>query len=129
MNVQDLFYIYSLISNNGKLGRKSLHSIFEDYDGTIVKSYNESIAAQDKLLTESERAYRIFIKSVLTDEVLAPFSTPWKGGSDLIKYKNPKTGNVDLLKMKENQKTVAYDDDNFDPELDDIEQDMMQQDD
>jgi hypothetical protein len=128
MNVQDLFYIYSLISNNGKLGRKSLHSIFEDYHGNIVKSFNESIAAQDKLLTESDRAYRVFIKSVLTDEVLAPFSTPWKGGSDLIKYKNPKTGNVDLLKLKETKKQITYnDDEGYDPDYEDIEQELMQQ--
>lgn len=29
--IQELFYLYSLICNNGKFGPTSLHKIFEDY--------------------------------------------------------------------------------------------------
>ena len=94
----DLFYLYSLISNNGRVGRYSLHGALSDIDSDIVKSYRHYIAELDNKLTDVESKEYERMLSVLTDEVLAPTSSPFRGGSDIFKYKEKGKDYVTLYK-------------------------------
>ena len=103
MALKDLFYLYSLISNNGRVGPHSLHGIMQDFDGDIVRSYRQSIAAQDKELTNPDSpAYKEILELLGHDEVLAPFSTPWRGGSNIFKHKDNKVDFVTLYRKSTN---------------------------
>ena len=103
MALKDLFYLYSLISNNGRVGPHSLHGIMQDFDGDIVRSYRQSIAAQDKELTNPDSpAYKEILELLGHDEVLAPFSTPWRGGSNIFKHKDNKVDFVTLYRKSIN---------------------------
>ena len=102
MALRDIFYLYSLISNNGRVGRRSLHGIMQDFDGQIVDSFRESIAKQDiKLTDESSPEYQKIV-SILSDEVLAPFSTPSRGGSNIFKFKEKNSDTVTLYEKVSN---------------------------
>ena len=98
MALRDIFYLYSLISNNGRVGPRSLHGVMQDFDGQIVDSFRESIAQQDiKLTDESSPEYQKIV-SILSDEVLAPFSTPSRGGSNIFKFREKNSDAVTLYK-------------------------------
>lgn len=112
MALRDIFYLYSLISNNGRVGRRSLHGIMQDFDGQIVDSFRESIAQQDiKLTDESSPEYQKIV-SILSDEVLAPFSTPSRGGSNIFKFKEKNSDAITLY-----EKVSNNDNDNFEEQM------------
>ena len=112
MALRDIFYLYSLISNNGRVGRRSLHGIMQDFDGQIVDSFRESIAQQDiKLTDESSPEYQKIV-SILSDEVLAPFSTPSRGGSNIFKFKEKNSDAITLYEKASNN-----DNDNFEEQM------------
>jgi len=98
MPLPDLFYLYSLVSNNGRVGRYSLHGALSDIDSNIVKSYRHYIAELDNKLTDVESEEYKRMLSILTDEVLAPTSSPFRGGSDIFKYKEKGKDYVTLYK-------------------------------
>lgn len=116
--IQDLFYLYSLISTNGKLGPTSLHKIFEDYQNSdIINSY--------KLYSASKENNPIFFRQLnlaLTDEWMAPFSSPFRGGSKFFKYKDNNTHQVYFYRLeeKDNEQEPGYEfDDEPGYEIDD----------
>lgn len=103
--VQDLFYLYSLICNNGKFGPTSLHKIFEDYLDTYrAQSYKHFIAEKDRDLD----FYQDLVNTC-TDEWLAPMSSPYVGGSKVLKYKDQNNEQILLYKKKEKKSKGGYD--------------------
>lgn len=102
--IKDLFYLYSLICNNGKFGPTSLHKIFEDYlDSGLAQSYKHFIAAKDRDLD----FYQDLVDTC-TDEWLAPMSSPYVGGSKILKYKDQNNEQILLYKKKEKQSSGDY---------------------
>ena len=103
--IKDLFYLYSLICNNGKFGPTSLHKIFEDYlDSGLAQSYKHFIAEKDRDLD----FYQDLVKTC-TDEWLAPMSSPYVGGSKVFKYKDQNNEQILLYKKKEKKSKGEYD--------------------
>ena len=112
--IKDLFYLYSLICNNGKFGPTSLHKIFEDYlDSYRAQSYKHFIAEKDRDLD----FYQDLVKTC-TDEWLAPMSSPYVGGSKVLKYKDQNNEQILLYKKKEKKSKGEYDYD-FEQDMDD----------
>lgn len=110
--IKDLFYLYSLICNNGKFGPTSLHKIFEDYlDSSLAQSYKHFIAEKDRDLD----FYQDLVNTC-TDEWLAPMSSPYVGGSKVLKYKDQNNEQIILYKKKEKKSQGEYD---YDFEQDD----------
>lgn len=94
-HVQQLLFYYSLICNNGKLGPTSLHKIFEDY-------LNKDVAAQYKQFVASKEKDGDFFKMLqdtVTDEWLAPLTSPYSTGTRVLKYKNTNDNKVYLYKL------------------------------
>ena len=113
--IRDLFYLYSLICNNGKFGPTSLHKIFEDYlDSGLAQSYKHFIAEKDRDLD----FYQDLVKTC-TDEWLAPMSSPYVGGSKVLKYKDQNNEQILLYKKKEKKSKGGYDYD-VEQDMDDI---------
>lgn len=113
--IKDLFYLYSLICNNGKFGPTSLHKIFEDYlDSGLAQSYKHFIAEKDRDLD----FYQDLVKTC-TDEWLAPMSSPYVGGSKVLKYKDQNNEQILLYKKKEKKSKGEYDYD-VEQDMDDI---------
>ena len=111
--IKDLFYLYSLICNNGKFGPTSLHKIFEDYlDSGLAQSYKHFIAEKDRDLD----FYQDLVKTC-TDEWLAPMSSPYVGGSKVLKYKDQNNEQILLYKKKEKKSKGGYD---VEQDMDDI---------
>lgn len=112
--IKDLFYLYSLICNNGKFGPTSLHKIFEDYlDSGLAQSYKHFIAEKDRDLD----FYQDLV-NMCTDEWLAPMSSPYVGGSKVLKYKDQNNEQILLYKKKEKKSKGEYDVD-FEQDMDD----------
>ena len=112
--IKDLFYLYSLICNNGKFGPTSLHKIFEDYlDSGLAQSYKHFIAEKDRDLD----FYQDLVKTC-TDEWLAPMSSPYVGGSKVLKYKDQNNEQIILYKKKEKKSKGEYDYD-FEQDMED----------
>lgn len=110
--IKDLFYLYSLICNNGKFGPTSLHKIFEDYlDSGLAQSYKHFIAEKDRDLD----FYQDLVNTC-TDEWLAPMSSPYVGGSKVLKYKDQNNEQILLYKKKEKKSKEDYD---FEQDMDD----------
>lgn len=118
--IKDLFYLYSLICNNGKFGPTSLHKIFEDYlDSGLAQSYKHFIAEKDRDLD----FYQDLVKTC-TDEWLAPMSSPYVGGSKVLKYKDQNNEQIILYKKKskgdydveQDMDDIFMNDMGFDPE-------------
>lgn len=113
--IQELFYLYSLICNNGKFGPTSLHKIFEDYLDTYrAQSYKHFIAEKDRDLD----FYQDLVNTC-TDEWLAPMSSPYVGGSKVLKYKDQNNEQILLYKKKEKKSKGGYDYD-VEQDMDDI---------
>lgn len=113
--IKDLFYLYSLICNNGKFGPTSLHKIFEDYlDSGLAQSYKHFIAEKDRDLD----FYQDLVNTC-TDEWLAPMSSPYVGGSKVLKYKDQNNEQIILYKKKEKKSKGEYDYD-FEQDMDDV---------
>lgn len=113
--IQELFYLYSLICNNGKFGPTSLHKIFEDcLDSYRAQSYKHFIAKKDRDLD----FYQDLVKTC-TDEWLAPMSSPYVGGSKVLKYKDQNNEQILLYKKKEKKSKGGYDYD-VEQDMDDI---------
>lgn len=107
-HIQQLLFYYSLICNNGKLGPTSLHKIFEDYlNEDVAANYKEFIAkkeAEGKEFVDGEKEESKFykmLKDTVTDEWLAPLSSPYTGGTDIFKYKNTNENRVYLYKQEQ----------------------------
>lgn len=106
MSIQDLLYCYSLIANNGKNGPNSLHGIFEDYlDREIPKSYRSFISNVDS----NQDEYLFKIKGFLSDEILAPMSSPYTTGSLLIRYKDKDSGQINLYEKEKKEENNNFD--------------------
>lgn len=102
--IQELFYLYSLICNNGKFGPTSLHKIFEDYlDSYRAQNYKHFIAEKDRDLN----FYQDLVDTC-TDEWLAPMSSPYVGGSKILKYKDQNNEQILLYKKKEKESNSDY---------------------
>ena len=105
ISIQDMFYYYSMIANNSKVGPTSLQGIFEDYVTTSksAKDFQNFVSEVDS----NPRSQQAILKYI-TPEMLAPFSSPYVGGSDLIKYKNRNDDTIEIYKKQ--QKERFYDD-------------------
>ena len=102
--IQELFYLYSLIAYKGKQGPTSLHGILQDYTGSIVKDYRQFIGEVD-----NNPELRQVMADFITDEMLAPKTSPYKRGSRLIKYFD-RTKNIPvLLEMQETEDDMDFD--------------------
>lgn len=112
--VQDLLFLYSLICTNGKLGPTALHKIFEDYqESDIATSYRSFIAEKEK-----DTFFYKQLSEELTDTWLAPFSSPYVGGSNYFKYKDNNKEQVFLYKKEEKQDNDMYEDQDYGYEMD-----------
>ena len=91
--LQTLMYYYSMIAFDGRMGPRSLHAIFEDYNGAPIQSYRDYIAYADM-----NRDGEIFdrLNEYLSNDILAPVSTASRGGSNIIKVKNPEADSVEI---------------------------------
>lgn len=97
---QELLYIYSLITTNGKLSPTSLHGIFEDYLlDEPARSFHKKIAEYDQSKDKQEGVYvgkyGQLMKSI-SDEDIAPFSSPYSGGSDLFRSLDRETEEISI---------------------------------
>lgn len=110
LSVQDMFYYYSLIANGGRVGPTSIHGIFEDYinrEGVgdkfnAPKNYRSFISKEDA----SSKTYDKILK-YLTDEMLAPFSSPYTTGTNILRYKDKDTDKIELyIKPKQTSETT-----------------------
>ena len=110
LSVQDMFYYYSLIANGGRVGPTSIHGIFEDYinrEGVgdkfnAPKNYRSFISKEDA----SGKTYDKILK-YLTDEMLAPFSSPYTTGTNILRYKDKDTDKIELyIKPKQVSETT-----------------------
>jgi hypothetical protein len=82
------------VSNDGRVGPNSLHGIFEDYvtaHGSKAKDYNSFISKADA----DEQTYERIL-SYITDEMLAPTSSPYTSGTRIIKYKDKDTDRIEI---------------------------------
>lgn len=106
-HIKQLLFYYSLICNNGKLGPTSLHKIFEDYlNEDVAAEYKEFIAKKEK----DNKFYKM-LKETITDEWLAPLSSPYTGGTDIFKYKNTNENRVYLYRQEQsNDSEENYED-------------------
>lgn len=105
MTIQDMLYYYSMIANNSKVGPTSLQGIFEDYVtiSSEAKSFRDFISQQDS----DPNVYKKII-TYLTPEMLAPFSSPYIGGSDLIKYKDKNSDTIEMYQLSEESSNNEY---------------------
>lgn len=103
-NLRDLFYYYSLIVNGGRVGPNSMHGIFEDYIETSIPTNFREFESK----ADSNPETFSLLYDFLSDEMLAPFSSPYTTGSRIIKYKDNDTGNVNLY-IKPNKKQESSD--------------------
>lgn len=111
LSLQDMFYYYSLIANGGRMGPTSLQGIFEDYinkEGTSInydapKNYRRFISKMDSY----KGAYNL-INSFITDEMMAPFGSPYSGGSDIIRYRDKDTDKIELYVKTKKKKSEDY---------------------
>lgn len=109
ISVQDMFYYYSLIANGGRVGPTSIHGIFEDYinrEGisdkyNAPKNYRSFISKVDA----SETTYNKIVK-YLTDEMLAPFSSPYSSGTSILRFRDKDTDKIELY-IKPKQETTT----------------------
>ena len=116
LSIPDIFYLYSLITTNGKVGPYSIHNALREYDQGMVIRYWDYIAKQDDLLTKlsndedpSKKTEFDTIKGqILTDKVLAPYSHP-KRGSDIYKYRDGDSPKVALYTKEKTNNTNNYD--------------------
>lgn len=114
MTLQNMFYYYSMIANGGRVGPTSLHGIFEDYmtqerNNHPPKSFREFVSNADA----SEKTYKAIL-GFLNDEMIAPFSSPYAGGTRILRYKNKDNDRIDLYikpKRDTSDDNPAYDDD------------------
>lgn len=130
-NLKDLFYYYSLIANGGKVGPTSMHGIFEDYvDESAPTSFRNF---ESEIDSNSESYYMLY--DLLSDEILAPFGSPYSGGTRILRYKDKDTGKIELYikpKPEPSQGNSEYDgyNDGYEPEGwddSDIVQQMMEE--
>lgn len=78
--VQELIFLYSLITTGGRVSQTSLFPIFKDYmQNPVAKSYNNFISAFDAKGDINE-----ILKFIQTVDLL-PFSTRYRKGSDMFK--------------------------------------------
>ena len=97
-SIQDLLYLYSLITNNGKMGPKSLHKIFNNYietkgPGSLPYRYREFINNKDS----DPNSYDELVKFLGDGYMIAPITTPTANGGSLIRYRDLEKGNILLL--------------------------------
>lgn len=82
--IQELLYLYGLITTNGKISPTSLFAIFSDYHeyGEPAISFTKAIISYDE--DSSGKIMQELLNSYVIDDVL-PFSTRYRGGSDRFK--------------------------------------------
>ena len=112
--VQDLFYYYSMISNYGKLGPNSLHKIFEDYEqvSEVAKHFRQVISNLDK---NQNKTLDLLYKTI-SDDFIAPISSPYAKVSSIIRYINPELGVVERMKLSSDEGS-EYDDNYYAEEV------------
>jgi hypothetical protein len=111
-----MFYYYSLIANGGRMGPTSLQGIFEDYINRegVAEAYNapKSFRTFISKADSSEAIYEK-INDFITDEMMAPFASPYSTGTDILRYRDKDTDKIDLY-IKPAKKTETeregYDD-------------------
>ena len=92
-SIQDLFYYYSMITYNGKIGSKSMQGIFESYTEGAAEAFSEVISESESTPAKIDETVRNFMKSVEMVRLL-PVSSPWKGGAKSFRMVDSNTGEV-----------------------------------
>ena len=116
MTIQNMFYYYSMIANGGRVGPTSMHGIFEDYINKgrrnhPPKSFQRFVSNADS----SEGIYDAIL-GFITDEMIAPFSSPYTGGTRILRYKNKDNDRIDLyIKPKKDTNDDSPYDDDYNP--------------
>lgn len=123
-SIVQMFQFYNLLKFKGKGGRSSLLSIFED----VMANQNEYMVDYRTFINEFDSTYDFAIgypESQISDtgkyiigidediiyKYLAPLGNPQTATSEIIKYKDPNTGEIVLLKKIENEQgSQDYDD-------------------
>ena len=90
ISIQELLYLYSLISNNGTISHSSLHSIFENYlNSEPAQDFHRFISKIDQS-QDTDILQGYYNESV---DIL-PFSSPFIGGSDKFKQFDRETETI-----------------------------------
>ena len=99
LSIQDMFYYYSLIANGGRMGPTSLQGIFEDYINRegVSDAYNAPKSFRT-FISKADASEAIYgkINAFITDEMMAPFASPYSTGTDILRYRDKDTDKIDL---------------------------------
>lgn len=111
VSIQDLLYLYSLITNGGKLGPKSLHKIFTNYIerrgvNSYPYSYREFINKKDA----DSKTFDEIVTFLGPGYSIAPITTINGKGGDLIRQRDVESGNMLILSIPKESKTSLEDD-------------------
>lgn len=101
--INDLFILYSMITNNWKLDQSSLVPITEDFQNVgLIKSFHDYVTEMDK------SGFTLSMGNTIWRELLpyvAPSDSPYTSSSQIIWAKNPHTMKRQLMSL------VNYNDD------------------
>ncbi len=97
--VQELLFLYSLITTNGRLSQTSIHGIFEDYMlDPVAIDFNKAISEMDK---QGDITVSQIKESFIEDDVI-PFSTRYRGGSARFKEFDKETEEIKVYELNDN---------------------------
>lgn len=110
LSLQDMFYYYSLIANGGRMGPTSLQGIFEDYINRegVADAYNAPKNYRS-YISKADASDSIYgkINAFITDEMIAPFASPYSTGTDILRYRDKDTDKIELYIKVQEQKTES----------------------
>ena len=105
-DIKDLLYLYSLITNNGKIGPRSLHKIFNDYiktrgPGSLPYSYRKFINEKDSDPTTYEKIVEFLGKGYMISPIVSNLNS--RNGT-IVRYRDSEAGKVLILEIKKDEK-------------------------
>lgn len=82
--IQELLYLYGLITTNGRISPTSLFPIFDDYReyGAPAIDFKKAVVSYDR--DKTGKIMKELLNSFIEEDIL-PFSTRYRGGSDKFK--------------------------------------------
>lgn len=102
----EAFTYYAMISNEWRLGEKSLVPILEDFQNTgVLKDFHDFEAAldrSDRVLTKEEIDFNELLPYIINSD------SPYSSSSKYISYRNPVTHKRMIMKKRAEQKRNNY---------------------
>ena len=109
-DMKDLLFLYSLITNNGRIGPRSLHKIFNDYiksrgEGSLPHSYRAFINEKDSDPNSYDEIVEFLGKGYMIAPIVSTISS--KNGT-IVRYRDSELGQVLILEMKKEDKQSSF---------------------